>query len=331
MRIVIVAPDLPDEIIPIFPALTDASRARPGLDFTVLTGSSSAAWAGLHPAVDEVISFPLETLTFPWWTAAGWRARREWRALLRERPELSRCNTVIDPFGHPETIAATRGLPGRSVGISQSSGQSDRPASRQPYDSPFPVPGDLHRVQGVRMLFAAHLEYSLHDLNPDYGLQIDAEPIVTELLLDTRALPFGEDGRAQVRRRLAETGVTLDDLAANPPGDDEEYRRRLTQSRYVLTGSNLTGWLAAALGIPGVCVCADHEARHHGVITTRHANQKLINVDTPPMNQPEIVVESIIQVITQGEAPIELPEQDSVAPGTAGEPVGGTRSGTDGG
>ena len=308
MRIVIVAPDLPDEIVPIFPALTDASRARPGLGFTVLTGPSNAAWARLHPAVDEVVSFPLDSLTAPWWTASGWKARGAWRALLREHPELGRCETVLDPFGRAETIAAAGRLPGRSVGMSLSSGKDGRPSGRQPYDSAFPVPGDLHRVQGVRMLFAAHLEYSLHDLNPDYGLQIDAEPIVTELLLDTRALPFGEDGRALLRRRLAETGVTLDDLGASPPGDEAEYRRRLTQSRYVLTGSNLTGWLAAALGIPGVCVCADHEARHQGVITTRHARQKLINVDTPPMNQPEIVVESIIQVITQGEAPIEIPE-----------------------
>lgn len=167
------------------------------------------------------------------------------------------------------------------------------------------------------MLFAAHLDYSLHDLNPDYGLQIDAEPVVTDLLLDTRGLPFDEDGRALVRRRLAETGVTLDDLAANPPANEAEYRRRLTQSRYVLSGSNLTGWLAAALGIPGVCVCADHEARHRGVITTRHARQKLINADTPPMNRPEIVVESIIQVITEGEAAIELPDQERVSAGDA--------------
>ncbi len=317
MRIVIVAPDLPDEIIPIFPALTDAARACPGLVFTVVTGPSTAGWAESHPAVERSISFPLDALARPWWTGSGWKARREWRALLRDNPDLAACETVIDPFGRAETIAAARRLPGRSVGMSLSPDGDGRPASRQPYDSPFPVPGELHRVQGVRMLFAAHLDYSLHDLNPDYGLQIDAEPVVTDLLLDTRGLPFDEDGRALVRRRLAETGVTLDDLAANPPANEAEYRRRLTQSRYVLSGSNLTGWLAAALGIPGVCVCADHEARHRGVITTRHARQKLINADTPPMNRPEIVVESIIQVITEGEAAIELPDQERVSAGDA--------------
>ena len=309
MRIVIVVPDLPDEIVPIFPALTDASRDQPGLAFTVLTGEAAAPWAALHPAVDDVVTFPLETLAAPWWRSAGRQARRDWKALLDEHATLGSAETVIDPIGGEASMAALRHLPGRSVGMVRSAGQ---PAlkGRQAYDSPYPIPTELHRVQAMRMLFAAHLDYSLHDLNPDYGLNIEPEPIITELLLDTRGLPFDEDGTALLRRRLEETGVTLDDLGLHPPEDEADYRRRLTQSRYVLTGTNLTGWLAAALGIPGVCVCDDGRARHDGVITTRHAAQKLINVDTPPMNRPEIVVESIIQVITGGEAPIELPEEE---------------------
>jgi len=314
MHIVIVVPDLPDEIVPIFPALTDASRARPGLAFTVLTGEAAAPWAAQHPAVERVVTFPLETLAAPWWRPVGRHARREWKALVDEHAELGAAETVIDPLGGKATMAALQHLPGRSVGMVRSAGQ---PAlkGRQAYDSPYPIPAELHRVQAIRMLFAAHLDYSLHDLNPDYGLSIEAEPILTDLLLDTRALPFDADGVALLRRRIEETGVTLDDLGLHPPEDEADYRRRLTQSRYVLTGTNLTGWLAAALGIPGVCVCEDGQARHDGVITTRHAAQKLINADTPPMNRPEIVVESIIQVITGGEAPIELPEEEPAEEG----------------
>jgi heptosyltransferase-1 len=322
MRIVIVVPDCPDEIVPIFPALTDAFRAQPGLAFTVLTGDAAAPWAALHPAVDQVVTFPLERLVEPWWKARGRRARRDWKRLLGEHEALASAETVIDPLGGEVAIETLRRLPGRSVGMVRSTGQ---PAlkGRQVYDSPYPIPAELHRVQAIRMLFAAHLDYSLHDLDPDYGLGIEAEPIVTDLLFDPRGLPFDEAGNALLRRRFAETGVTLDDLSAQPPEDETDYRRRLTQSRYVLTGTNLTGWLAAALGIPGVCVCEDGQARHDGVITTRHAAQKLINVDTPPMNQPEIVVESIIQVITGGEAPIELPEK---APAEDGTPVVGANS-----
>ncbi|MGM0516652.1 MAG: hypothetical protein ACQER6_03515 [Pseudomonadota bacterium] len=314
MRIVIVAPDLPDEIVPIFPALTDASRDRPGLAFTVLTGEAAAPWAALHPAVDQVVTFPLETLVEPWWKAEGRRARRDWKRLLREHEALGSAETVIDPLGGEVAMEAVRRLPGRSVGMVRSTGKPTL-KGRQVYDSPYPIPQELHRVQATRMLFAAHLDYSLHDLNPDYGLNIEAEPILTDLLFDPRGLPFDEAGNALLRRRLEETGVTLDDLGVHPPEDEADYRRRLTQSRYVLTGTNLTGWLAASLGIPGVCVCEDGQARHDGVITTRHARQKLINADTPPMNRPEIVVESIIQVITGGEAPIELPdEQPDSAP-----------------
>ncbi|MFP4252577.1 MAG: glycosyltransferase family 9 protein [Guyparkeria sp.] len=306
MRIAIVAPDLPDEVVPTFPALTDAARARPGLRFSVITGPEAAPWFRRHPDVDEVAVFDGTTLLAPVWTPARWRAAREWKVLLGEHPRLGEVEYVIDPFGTPETLAMARRLPATSVGVARPS--TGRLPRRQPYDSQYPVPDDLHRVQAVRVLFAAVLEYSLHDLNPDYGLSIETEPVVTDLLIDPSGLPFDQDGIALIRRRLAETGVTLDDVTANPPADLAEWQRRLTQSRYVLVGNNRCGWLAAALGIPGVCVCREGEAKHEGVITTRRSRQKLINVDRAPMSQPEIVVESIIQVITHGEAPIELPE-----------------------
>ncbi|MFI9654171.1 hypothetical protein ABGV17_05505 [Guyparkeria sp. GHLCS8-2] len=312
MRIAIVAPDLPDEVIPTFPALTDAVRARPGLKFSVITGPEAAGWFRRHPDVDEVVVFDGTALLASRWTPAGWRAGRAWKEALRAHPQLEQCEYVIDPFGRPETLAMAKRVAATSVGIARPA--KGRLPRRQPYDSQYPVPDDLHRVQAVRVLFAAVLEYSLHDLNPDYGLSIEAEPVVTDLLVDTDGLPFEQTGIELIRRRLAETGVSLDDVSAHPPGDMDEWQRRLTQSRYVLVGNNRCGWLAAALGIPGVCVCRDGEAKHDGVITTRRSRQKLINVDHPPMNQPEIVVESIIQVITQGKAPIELPEEPSSSP-----------------
>lgn len=313
MRIAIVAPDLPDEVIPTFPALTDAVRARPGLKFSVITGPEAAGWFRRHPDVDEVVVFDGTALLASRWTPTGWRAGRAWKETLRAHPQLEQCEYVIDPFGRAETLAMAKCLPtATSVGIAQPT--KGRLPRRQPYDSQYPVPDDLHRVQAVRVLFAAVLEYSLHDLNPDYGLSIEAEPVVTDLLVEFNGLPFEEAGIELIRRRLAETGVSLDDVSAHPPGDMDEWQRRLTQSRYVLVGNNRCGWLAAALGIPGVCVCRDGEAKHEGVITTRRSRQKLINVDHPPMNQPEIVVESIIQVITQGKAPIELPEEPSSSP-----------------
>ncbi|MCL7743955.1 hypothetical protein LV476_03175 [Guyparkeria hydrothermalis] len=319
MRIAIVAPDLPDEVIPTFPALTDAVRARPGLAFSVITGPKAAAWFRRHPAVDDVVTFDIDQLTASRWTPKGWRVSRAWKEIVRDHPQLNEAEYVIDPYGEAETLAVTKRFDATSVGVARPS--KGKMPTRQPYNSQYPIPDDLHRVQAVRVLLAAVLEYSLHDLNPDYGLSIEAEPVVTDLLIDLDALPFESDSVELIRRRLDETGVSIDDVDAEPPQDAAEWQRRLTQSRYVLTGNNLTGWLAAALGIPGVCVCPPDEAKTRGVITTRRSKQKLINVDHPPMNQPEIVVESIIQVITHGEAPIELPEETTAA--NEDEPVDG--------
>ncbi|MBN2873443.1 MAG: hypothetical protein JXJ30_11095 [Halothiobacillaceae bacterium] len=311
MRIAIVAPDLPDEVIPTFPALTDAVRGRPGLAFSVITGPAAAPWFRRHPAVDDVVVFDPAHLAASRLTPSGWRTARAWKRILAGDPRLGEIDYVVDPFGLPGTLAASRRLPGRTVGIARPS-RGKLPV-RQPYDSQYPIPDDLHRVQSVRVLLAAVLEYSLHDLNPDYGLSIEAEPVVTDLLIDPDSLPFAAEDIDMIRRRLQQTGVSIDDVSACPPADADEWQRRVTQSRYVLAGNHLSGWLAAALGIPGVCVCRPDEAKTLGVITTRRSKQKLINVDHPPMNQPEIVVESIIQVITHGEAPIELPKEADAA------------------
>ncbi|MBD3817006.1 MAG: hypothetical protein IE913_11295 [Halothiobacillus sp.] len=64
-----------------------------------------------------------------------------------------------------------------------------------------------------------------------------------------------------------------------------------------MTGLSVSAWLAAALGRPGLCLCPADAARSTGVISTRWATRQMINLDHPSFNQPNIVVESIIQVL----------------------------------
>ncbi|HHQ69726.1 MAG TPA: hypothetical protein ENM98_05405 [Halothiobacillaceae bacterium] len=102
----------------------------------------------------------------------------------------------------------------------------------------------------------------------------------------------------------------MDDLQANPPLSAHEHQARIEQGRYLLCGVNVTARLGAALGKPGICVCNPGNAKNEGAISSRLATHKMLNVDEPPMNQPAIITESIIQAMTKGQAKIVVNEQE---------------------
>ena len=313
MYALITASDRTEDLLPLFASLTDASRAQPGLRFILLADQSQQAqdlcnWAGLHPAVAGCVYLDRDGLTRPVWTPRGFKARRAFRNWQKTQPEIQ---LLIDPYGQPGTAALARAFKHKSVGVSQRKKPSYKQLLAPVYNSQFPIPEELHAVQAVRVLFAAQFEYTLNDLTPDYGLPL-AEPTEqapTDLVLDLTNAPWSEDEKHALEQRLESVALTVDDLAANPPEDAAQWQERVSNGRYLLCAANLTARLGAALGKPGVCVCIKDQASLQGAISSRLARQKMINVDQPPMNEPAIITESIIQAMTKGEAKIVLPEE----------------------
>lgn len=302
MHILVCLDSDPARSLPVWAAFTDAHNAIVGLKITVMGEPDLIRCIERHPAVTGKVVVDEKKSSLPRWYPSGWSARREAKlacAALQPAPDV-----LIDPFGTPSTRALVRLVNVRRVGMAN---HSD-PGKDKEYSSVFPLPFELHPLQAIRVLFAAALNYSLHDLVPDYGLltsadidDLGAETPETDLIVDERSLPWDADSFQQFRDRIFETSLRVtyleEENSLNPARRLLKNWPKIASARYLLTGLNSSAWLAAALGRPGLCLCPDDAASSRGVISTRWATQQMINLDHPPFNQPHVVVESIIQVL----------------------------------
>ena len=163
MKVLLVKTSSLGDVVHTLPALTDAQRALPGIQFDwVVEGFAEIpAW---HPAVAQVIPVAIRR-----WRKHPLQALRkgEWqrfKARLRE----GRYDLVIDAQGLLKSAWLTRYVKAPVAGL-------DRESAREPiaarfYDRCYAVPRDQHALERVRQLFAQALAYPLPQDVADYGL-----------------------------------------------------------------------------------------------------------------------------------------------------------------
>ena len=165
MRVLIVKMSSLGDVIHTLPALSDAARAIPGIQFDWVVEEAFAEIPAWHPAVDRVLPVAIRR----------WRKRplqhfggSEWR---RFRAELKRHHytCVIDAQGLLKSAFIARLVKAPRYGY-------DRHSAREPlaatvYHHKMAVPRDLHAVQRIRRLFAAALNYKLPEAEGDYGVR----------------------------------------------------------------------------------------------------------------------------------------------------------------
>ncbi|OZB37231.1 MAG: hypothetical protein B7X35_01200 [Halothiobacillus sp. 14-56-357] len=302
MHILVCLDSDPLRSLPVWAAFTDAQDAIPGLKITIAGTPEITQCIRAHPAVTGNVVMDEKGLTLPRWHPSGWSVRRGVKLACADL--IPTPDVMIDPFGTVQTRAFTRLVNCRRVGIADLS----QPRRDNDYSSVFPLPPELHPLQAIRVLFAAALNYSLHDLAPNYGLltsPVEANQAEgnteADLTVDVRSLPWDSELFQQFRDRIDETPLRViyleEEHAFNSAQRLLKNWSKIATAHYILTGLNASAWLAAALGRPGLCLCPADSASSIGVISTRWATQQMINLDHPPFNQPNIVVESIIQVL----------------------------------
>lgn len=155
------------DILHAFPAVTDATRAFPGLEIDWVVEGDMVSIPPLHRAVRRVI-------------AVGYRAwrKRPLTGLLgghlgrfRRRLREESYDRVLDAQGLMKSAFIARLARGERHGF-------DGPSARErlapwAYSVAHRVPQDQHAVQRQRQLMAAALGYALPQTPPDYG--IDAQ------------------------------------------------------------------------------------------------------------------------------------------------------------
>ena len=164
MKVLLVKTSSLGDVVHTLPALTDAQRALPGIQFDWVVEEGFAEIPAWHPAVAQVIpvairrwrKHPLQTLRKGEW--------QRFKARLRE----GRYDLVIDAQGLLKSAWLTRYVKAPVAGL-------DRESAREPiaarfYDRCYAVPRDQHALERVRQLFAQALAYPLPQDVADYGL-----------------------------------------------------------------------------------------------------------------------------------------------------------------
>lgn len=164
MRVLLVKTSSLGDVVHTLPALTDARRMIPGIQFDWVVEEGFAEIPAWHPAVAQVIpvairrwrKHPLQTFRSGEW--------RRFKARLRE----TRYDLVIDAQGLLKSAWLTRYVKAPVAGL-------DRDSAREPlasrfYGRRYAVPRDQHALERVRQLFAEALGYPVPETVADYGL-----------------------------------------------------------------------------------------------------------------------------------------------------------------
>ncbi|NQD92584.1 lipopolysaccharide heptosyltransferase I [Pseudomonas sp. CrR25] len=164
MRVLLIKTSSLGDVVHSLPALTDAARAIPGIQFDWVVEEGFAEIPAWHPAVAQVIPVAIRR-----WRKHLWRTLKsgEWRRFKARLCE-TRYDLVIDAQGLLKSAWLTRYVQAPVAGL-------DRDSAREPlasrfYDRGYTVPREQHALERVRQLFAQALGYPLPAEIGDYGL-----------------------------------------------------------------------------------------------------------------------------------------------------------------
>jgi heptosyltransferase-1 len=260
------------DVIHTLPALTDAARALPGIQFDWVVEEGFAEIPTWHPAVAEVIPVAIRR-----WRKNLWQTLKngEWRR-FKQRLSETDYDLVIDAQGLLKSALLTRYVNAPVVGL-------DRQSAREPlasrfYDRPYPVARGQHAVERLRQLFAQALGYQVPDGLGDYGLDRarlldapDGEPFVLFLhgttwttkhwpelywrqlaeLMGARGLqvrlPWGNPAELARAERIADG---LDNAVVLPKLNLAGVAKVLAGAQACVAVDTGLGHLAAALDVP---------------------------------------------------------------------------------
>ncbi|WP_301357740.1 lipopolysaccharide heptosyltransferase I [Stutzerimonas nitrititolerans] len=164
MRVLLIKTSSLGDVVHTLPALTDAQRAIPGIQFDWVVEEGFAEIPAWHPAVAQVIPVAIRR-----WRKNLWQTLRsgEWRR-FKARLRETRYDLVIDAQGLLKSAWLTRYVKAPVAGLERDSARE--PLAARFYDRRYTVPRDQHALERVRQLFAQALGYELPSGVGDYGL-----------------------------------------------------------------------------------------------------------------------------------------------------------------
>lgn len=269
MRVLIVKTSSLGDLVHTFPAVTDAARAVPGIEFHWLVEEALQEVPAWHPAVTRVVPVALRRWRRQWTRA--WRAGELGR--FRRSMRQDGYDLVIDAQGLLKSA-----LPARLAGAPVAGydyGSIREPLASFFYHLRFAVSRELHAIERIRRLFSLALGYPRPETPPDYGLAAAGGERDRELIflhgttwpskhwpedswaeLARLALAQGyrvrwpwysAEERARAERLMGKAGGEL-----LPKLDLTDLRDRLARAVGVVGVDTGLAHVAAAVGVPAV-------------------------------------------------------------------------------
>lgn len=165
MRVLIVKTSSMGDVLHTLPALTDALRVIPNLQFDWVVEEGFAQIPTWHAAVDRVIPVAIRRWRKSWFSTETRRERAQFKQQLRER----QYDAVIDAQGLLKSaLLVTRLARGKKHGLDSSSARE--PLASIFYNYRHRIARQQHAVERVRALFAASLSYRKPSERGDYGI-----------------------------------------------------------------------------------------------------------------------------------------------------------------
>lgn len=164
MRVLLIKTSSLGDVIHTLPALTDALRALPGIQFDWVVEEGFAEIPTWHPAVANVIPVAIRR-----WRKNLWQTFRkgEWHQ-FKKRLRDTRYDLVIDAQGLLKSAWLTRYVKAPIAGLDKASARE--PMAARFYDRPYAVARGQHAVERLRQLFGQALGYAVPAGLGDYGL-----------------------------------------------------------------------------------------------------------------------------------------------------------------
>jgi heptosyltransferase-1 len=164
MKILLIKTSSLGDVIHTLPALTDAKKAIPDIEFHWVVEERFTAIAHWHPAVTKVIPIALRRWKKKPFHLANWK---EWRA-FKKILQSEDYDLVIDAQGLLKSALLTRCVKTDSAGY-------DKHSIREPlasyfYKRKFAVSRKQHAIDRIRQLMCQALYYPFKDEMPDYGI-----------------------------------------------------------------------------------------------------------------------------------------------------------------
>ncbi|WKL54496.1 lipopolysaccharide heptosyltransferase I [Pseudomonas kielensis] len=167
MRVLLIKTSSLGDVIHALPALTDAARAIPGIQFDWVVEEGFAEIPTWHPAVGKVIPVAIRR-----WRKNLWQTIKSGEfKRFKQNLQATKYDLVIDAQGLLKSALLTRYVRAPVAGLDKHSARE--PLAAHFYSRRLAVARGQHAVERLRQLFAVALGYDLPKGLGDYGLNVE--------------------------------------------------------------------------------------------------------------------------------------------------------------